>query len=942
MQKLLNSTLALVALLMTVGLLQPTTMRVAASDVENDDVDPFSLGVSLDDNGTVDFGGVRIDDATKLASQMVHVAVGFHMGYDLSLEAGDSNDTGLRSKDGFSITSTAGGDELTPNSWGFRQENANSKWLGLLSGGKKQLIASRDNVDEPRSDDVPVQFGVRVSTLTMAGEYEKVVRYSVTARELETPAVRTVNASRLSMGEKHIIEFTGSKLNDATLGVDINGNGTLDSGEVCAKNDNGQNDANHLSCQLQVDDGAIIDTVKSLNILMKYRASDGKNAAQSIGKAVTYYHLPRLSGINLGRGESKSAELKIYPKVNIRAIDTAGTSAIILGTDGTVWQDGRKVLYDGAVSNEASLSARPTVAIEPRKDGIVSIAAGTTSAGTPTYFAIDRSGAIYGWGDNTNKRLLINDGDYVGLPTKANYHASTGKRPRQIAVGGDFYALIGEGSDRDDDKLGLYSWGSGVHDALGIKGYEGKESWNNNGEAPLRMTRDQIERDLKKDDYFTKIVTGNKHGLALTKNGQIVSWGTHGGGEDSGGRLAWKTKSDANQIHNITRSDDKEGDHYFTGEPVFADIAAGDDFTIILDTTGIVYTFGRNSNGQLGRSPNTDADKAIGLAPSFGKMLNGDKIIGVSAKGHTALAWSKNGQLFTWGWTYQSRLPSAPKSAGSPLRTSGDKKVKFAAAGENLYEVADGEDGNDKVYRWSSNGEEDITNQLKHPIHNARLSGVNLNHIGNIWIDYNSNGALDDNEKSSAIARIENSSTSSDIQLNTDEAPSDGVYNLCADNGAGDVNCDGVKVKIDTLKQQEITPIVETDRQSLAKEAPSGDTDDETAEVSEDSLASTRNDAGEAGAKMTANNTDASVNHSKVDEAEMADDADSNEGETKVESDTSLADPTEPTNSARGELTDDSDEELGASSSAPISDKTPQLLDDDLTSKRPDAIMLNP
>lgn len=948
MQKLLKSTLAIVAFLIALGLLKPSIIPVGAADGDAAGNDPFGLGVSLDaDDETVDFGKVEPDDSVKLATQNVHVAVGFHMGYDLSLETGDSGDVRLLGSGGAFINSMAGDGGLKSNTWGFRRSDVNGKWLGLLPDKRKQLIVSGDNAGESRNDDISVQFGVRVNTLTIADDYKNTVRYSVTARDLATPAVRTVSVSRLPTGEKRTIEFTGAKLDVATLGVDINGNKTLDSGEICTRTDDARNDANHFICELQVNDGDIIGTSKSMNILMRYQTDEGKDVTEDIGKAITYYRLPKFNGVNLGQGEATTAEIKISPKVKIRAIDTAGTSAIILGTDGTVWQDGRKILYDGSQTNDANWSNRASAAIEPRAGGIVSIASGMTSSAKPVYFAIGRDGAIYGWGDNTNKRLLVNGGDYIGLPTKADYHASTGKRPRQISVGGDFYALIGEGSDRDNDKLGLYSWGSGEHDALGIK--DKKELWNNNGKAPERMTRDNITDDLAEDDYFTKVVTGDKHGLALTKNGQIVSWGARGDEDETNTRLAWKTTSDANQIHNIARKKEGSDKHYFTGDPRFTDIAAGDDFTIILDSTGLVYTFGGNDYGQLGRTATGESTKASGLMVSFGDTLNGDRVVGVSAKEYTALAWSRNGQLFTWGWTYQSNLPNTAKySIDKPFKISGSEKVKFAAAGENIYAVAYGNDGSDKVYRWSSKGKEDITNQLRHPVYNARLSGTNLGHIGNIWVDYDHDGVLDDDEKSSVMARIWNSDISNDIQINTDNAPSGGgEYNLCADNGQGDANCGGVKVRIAAAKQTEITPIAESERQSKAKETPGWDDEGETVKPSDDVVDDTESDADSAvkTKEDEANRTDAKDNVNELhkdtqpsaggDNDAHDDSGEPSENPGEVKTDQPVDDNADAADSSNGN-------EAAVPSEVPVINKTPQLSDAGLTSRRQDAIILSP
>ena len=99
----------------------------------------------------------------------------------------------------------------------------------------------------------------------------------------------------------------------------------------------------------------------------------------------------------------------------------------------------------------------------------------------------------------------------------------------------------------------------------------------------------------------------------------------------------------------------------------FVDVAAGDDFTLALDTQGRVWSWGGNAYGQLGHGSASEKETTPGLVQYFAGVgagtvalgtnqftndkgaLRADKIIAIAANGHYAMALSKYGHLYAWG-----------------------------------------------------------------------------------------------------------------------------------------------------------------------------------------------------------------------------------------------------------------------------------------------------
>jgi hypothetical protein len=131
---------------------------------------------------------------------------------------------------------------------------------------------------------------------------------------------------------------------------------------------------------------------------------------------------------------------------------------------------------------------------------------------------------------------------------------------------------------------------------------------------------------------------------------------------------------------------------------------------LALSSTGQVYAWGYNHDGQLGdNNAPTDAHKPV--AVSAGLIPPGTKIIQVAAGSGHSLALSSTGQVYAWGYDDDGELGDAPMSPAdepAPVPVSydaemppGTKIIQIAAG--SLHSLALSSTG--QVYAWGSNAQ---------------------------------------------------------------------------------------------------------------------------------------------------------------------------------------------------------------------------------------------
>ena len=151
--------------------------------------------------------------------------------------------------------------------------------------------------------------------------------------------------------------------------------------------------------------------------------------------------------------------------------------------------------------------------------------------------------------------------------------------------------------------------------------------------------------------YHSQIACGLTHSLVCTDSGKIVSFG--GGSKGQLGQYDKLDNSglpkimDANQCKN-----DEKGDRMVSASsPPMIQVAAGEYHTAALRKDGFVYTWGSNSNGRLGHGEDHEEAKSHNKnsAPRVIRSLRDTPIVQVSCGADFTLVVDNSGSVYSWG-----------------------------------------------------------------------------------------------------------------------------------------------------------------------------------------------------------------------------------------------------------------------------------------------------
>ncbi len=192
----------------------------------------------------------------------------------------------------------------------------------------------------------------------------------------------------------------------------------------------------------------------------------------------------------------------------ITAIAAGGGNGYALDATGHVWAWGSNPwgqLGNGTNGGGSSTTNNSDVPVQlSGLSGVTAIAAGSNSA-----YAVTSSGAVYGWGENSNGDL--GDGQsgsaqmFVDVPTLVSL--PSGVAVHTIAAGGgNVYAMT---------SAGVYAWGSPTGDGT--------------------TTSSDVPIAVPMPAGVTQVTAGQANGYALTSSGTVYAWGENQDGEMGNG-----------------------------------------------------------------------------------------------------------------------------------------------------------------------------------------------------------------------------------------------------------------------------------------------------------------------------------------------------------------------------------------------------------------------
>ncbi|MDR0520163.1 MAG: hypothetical protein LBG82_09005, partial [Clostridiales Family XIII bacterium] len=237
--------------------------------------------------------------------------------------------------------------------------------------------------------------------------------------------------------------------------------------------------------------------------------------------------------------------------------------------------------------------------------------------GNGTVFAITSDGEVYAWGNNSSGQLgngtMNNAVNY--MPQLIDQSHFGDEKVKSIAAGWNHcFALTESGN--------IYAWGENRVGQLG----NGTEDWN------LHAVPEPVEQSLFSGEKIVSISAGNQQGFALTDNGRLYSWGSNSHGQLGDG---------TNGTNNPTPTAISVG-----GEKVKS-VSSGYSHCLAQTESGKVYSWGDNWNGEIG-----NGKSGLGLIQDTPKPcinLDGVNIVSIDAGGQFSMVMSADGMLYSWG-----------------------------------------------------------------------------------------------------------------------------------------------------------------------------------------------------------------------------------------------------------------------------------------------------
>jgi alpha-tubulin suppressor-like RCC1 family protein len=288
-------------------------------------------------------------------------------------------------------------------------------------------------------------------------------------------------------------------------------------------------------------------------------------------------------------------------------------------------------------------------------------------AAAPRPALASAAGTLYAFGDNHYGQLGIAtniNNDNPNPPGPVTLPEATGPVV-QVAAGSDFSLVVTSTGQ-------LYAFGDNHDGQLG--------SATNNGSDTANPTPTLVSLPGATGPVV-QVAAGVDHGLAVTSTGQLYAFGDNYYGEL--GNATNNGSDTANPTPTLVSLPGATGG--------VVQVAAGDNDSLAVTSTGQLYTFGYNQFGELGISNNsgtTNADPTPALVSLPGASGG---VVQVAAGGLHSLVVTSTGQLYAFGDNYSGQLGNTENNnSGTPNPTPALVSLPGAAGG--VVQVAAGYD----------------------------------------------------------------------------------------------------------------------------------------------------------------------------------------------------------------------------------------------------------
>ncbi len=288
-------------------------------------------------------------------------------------------------------------------------------------------------------------------------------------------------------------------------------------------------------------------------------------------------------------------------------------------------------------------------------------------------------GNAYAWGSNKYGQLAQKPADAImqKVPVRVPLPdgADSSFTYTQVVAGDSHVLAIGSNGI-------LYSWGRNDHGQLG------------DGTTTDRYQPQPVKDTSGQPFKAVQVSAGVADSAAIDSENRVYTWGSESTGKG-------QTPAYSTARKNPTPAADPGN----PGQTLHAvQVSLNWSFVMALDADGNVYTWGYNTNGQLGNNTSDSTNYAANPARLPNQSFQATQI---SAGSWNALAIDTEGNTWTWGYNGYGQLGDGstsdkykPQTVQNPTNTSQSLKATQISAGVN-HSLAVGQDGN--LWAWGLN-----------------------------------------------------------------------------------------------------------------------------------------------------------------------------------------------------------------------------------------------
>jgi alpha-tubulin suppressor-like RCC1 family protein len=343
-----------------------------------------------------------------------------------------------------------------------------------------------------------------------------------------------------------------------------------------------------------------------------------------------------------------------------KKVAASGVYSVAIKTDGTLWACGTNQYGQFGNGTMAPMPTTTFTQIGTATDWADIFCCSSSTNGNHT-LGLKTDGTLYAWGDNTYGQLGI------GNPTGSNsspvqVSLPFGKLVKSISLGGTYsLALMTDGT--------VYAWGLNSSGQLGI------------GSTSTQYYPVKVNLPIGK--IAASIAAGGSYALAIMTDGTMYAWGNNGSGQLGDGTTTYQY-SPVKVSLPIGKS--------------ASIVTAGSGNTYAIMTDGTTYAWGANSGGQLGIGNTINQSTPTQVTLPTGKSIR-NMIAGFGY----ALATMTDGSLYTWGSNTNGQLgignttnQTTPTLVSNIIASSNNGSV--GASAHSIVITTDG-----RVYSWGLN-----------------------------------------------------------------------------------------------------------------------------------------------------------------------------------------------------------------------------------------------